>query len=132
MRHPRLVIYESGRRLAALLQATANERRWLLREPRQPAACLRLLGEGGPAVLVLKVGRNLETELALLERVTWLCPEARTVLVGDADPGPLAALAWDLGADYVLFPPYPSERLIEVVVGLMGQESLPSGDPSGS
>ena len=40
----------------------------------------------------------------------------------------LAGLAWDLGADYVLFPPQPRELLPEIVAGLLGH---PEGRPHG-
>lgn len=124
MHHPQLLVYETDGRVAALLRPTAEERRWVLREPRQPASCLRLLRRGGPAVLVIKAGRDLERELSLLERAAWLFPDAAVVLVGDNDHPLLAGLAWDLGARYVLFPPQPRERLPEIVVGLMNTPSL--------
>jgi hypothetical protein len=118
--HPQIVVYEWDGRLAALLRTTAEERRWALREPRQAGACLRLLRRGGPGVLVLRAGRNLEQELGLLERAAWLFPDVPAVLVGDAEQAVLTGLAWDLGARCVLVPPHPRERLPEVVAGLMG------------
>ena len=66
-------------------------------------------------------GRDLERELATLEQVSWLYPDAATVLVGDSDPPWLAGLAWDLGARWVLLPPQSRERLTEIVTGLMGR-----------
>lgn len=119
MHHPQLLVYETDGRLAALLRPVAESRRWALREPRQARSCLRLLRRGGPAVLVVKAGRDLERELSLLERAAWLFPDAATVLVGDDDYPLLAGLAWDLGARHVLFPPQPREWLPEIVVGLM-------------
>ncbi len=90
---------------------------------RRPETCLRLLARGGPAVLVLKAGRDLERELALLERAVWLYPDAPVVLAADGDRPELAGLAWDLGAAYVLLPPQPRERLPEIVAGLMGEKT---------
>jgi hypothetical protein len=119
MRHPQLLVYETDGRLAAQLRPLAERQRWALREPRQPGACLRLLARGGPGVLVIKAGRDLERELALLDRVRWLCPDAAVVLVGDTAHPLLAGLAWDLGAAYVLLPPLPRESLAEVVAGLL-------------
>jgi hypothetical protein len=119
MHHPQILVYESDGKLAVLLRPLAEERKWVLREPRQVAPCLRLLRRGGPGVLVIKAGRDLERELTLLEQVAWMCPETATVLVGDAESAVLAGLAWDLGATYVLFPPQPRERLPEIVAGLM-------------
>src|SRR5438105_2223442 len=111
MRCPQLLVYEGDGRLAAQLRPLAEERRWSLREPRQLAGCLGLLERGGPSVLVLKTGRDLERELTLLERVRLLCPETATVVVGDADHPGLAALAWDLGATCVLLPLSPRDNL---------------------
>lgn len=122
MRHPMLLIVEADSRLAALLRPTAERYNWTLHAPRRPESCLRLLRRGGPAGLVLKTGRDLEFELGLLERVKRLFPDTATVLVGDQDHPALAGLAWDLGADFVLFPPLPRELLAEIVVGLMSHE----------
>jgi hypothetical protein len=121
-----VLVWEGDGRLAALLRPLAEERRWALREPRQAGAMLRLLGVGGPAVVVIKAGRDLERELSLLERVAWRCPDAGTVLVADSDHARLAGLAWDLGASYVLVPTLPRERLPEIVAALMtGGEGTP-------
>src|SRR5689334_3099636 len=109
MRYPQLLIYETDGRLAGLLRESARARDWALREPRRPEGCLRLLRRGGPGVLVLKLGRDPAPELLLLERVTWQCPEAATVVVGDAEHAGLAAVAWDLGAACVLVPPQPRD-----------------------
>lgn len=114
-----LLIVEGDGRLAAQLRPVAELHKWALHEPRQSAVCQRLLRQGGRAVLVIKTGRDLERELALLEYVTRLFPDAATVLVGDVDHPSLAGLAWDLGAGYVLFPPQPREQLPEIVAGLM-------------
>jgi DNA-binding NtrC family response regulator len=119
VRSPQILVFEQDGHLKLLLEKTAEERRWALRESRQVEPCLRLLAEGGPSVLVIKSGRDLERELGLLERAAWAFPATATVLVGDAGQAALAGLAWDLGADYVLVPPQPRERLPEVVAALM-------------
>ncbi len=121
MRHPQLLVYESDGRLAALLRPLAEKNQWLLREPRQLSACLRLFDRGGPGVLVLRSSANLERELATLEQVSWLYPDAATVHVADSEQAGWAALAWDLGARYVLPLSQTRERLAEIVNGLMGR-----------
>jgi hypothetical protein len=123
MRHPQVLIHERDGRLAALLRTAIEERglRWPVREPRDLAGCLRLLKRGGPAVLIVRAGRDLEREFTLLERVTWVCPETATVFVGDAEHAPLVGIAWDLGARYVLLP-QSRDLLPDVVIGLMGDE----------
>jgi hypothetical protein len=122
MRHPCVVVYEVDGRLAALLRPPAGKSAWIVREARLVDACLRLLARGGPCVLVIKVGRDLEQEMALLERATALYPEVRSVLVGDLEHASLACLAWDLGASYVLFPPQSRDRLPEIVTALLRPE----------
>lgn len=121
MRHPQLLVYESDGRLAAALRPLAEKGRWLLREPRQPSGCLRLFDRGGPGVLILRAGRKPERELAVLEEITWLHPDAAVVLVADAEPAWLPSLAWDLGAAWVHVTPQSRERLVEIVTALMGR-----------
>lgn len=119
MRYPLLVIYEGDGRLAALLRPAAAAGAWVVREPRQAGACLRWLAKGGPAVLVLRVGRDLEREMGLLQRAACQCPEAGLVVVTEGDHARLAGLAWDLGATFVVTPDRPRESVVEVVEGLM-------------
>jgi hypothetical protein len=119
MRYPQLIVYESDGRLAALLRPLAADCKWSLREPRQTDACLRLLEQGGPAVLVLRTGRDLEPELTLVDQVRFRHPDVTVVLAGDADDGRLVGLAWDLGVSWVHLPPAPAEDLVAVVAGLM-------------
>ena len=121
MHCPQLLIYETDRRLAAVLQSLADKHKWLLREPRQLSAVLRLLDRGGPGVLLLRLSRDQERELGLLEQVTWQYPDTAVVLVVSGEQMGLAGLAWDLGARWVLPPPHSRERLTEIVAGLMRQ-----------
>ena len=121
MHYPQLLVYETDRRLAGLLQRLADKNNWLLREPRQPSAVLRLLERGGPGLIVLHLSRDLERELALLEQVSWLHPDAATILVADNEQRGLSGLAWDLGVRWVLLPPHTRERLEEIVLPLMEQ-----------
>jgi len=120
MNHPQVLVYETDGRIADLLRDLARERRWPLRQPRRPEACLSLLQDGGPAVLVLKVGADLVRQMTLLERVALLCPTTATVVVCDEADEMLADLAWDLGATYVLAPPQSRDRLPALVAELMG------------
>jgi hypothetical protein len=119
MRAPQIVVYESDRWIAELLRGTAEVWQWPLRELRDEAALVRALWRGGPSVLVVEVGADVERDLSLLGRLTWLCPEAKTVAVSSVGSEELAGLAWDLGASYVLSPPQPRDALLPVVLGLM-------------
>ena len=120
MFHPQIIVHERDGRLARQLEPLAEARRWVLREPRQADPLWRLLRQGGPTVLVVKLGRAPERELALLERVSWQLPDVAAVAVGDPeDADLLAGLAWDVGARFALVPPLSRDLLSEVVTGLM-------------
>ena len=120
MKHPQLLIHESDGRLAAELRELVNKKhRWALRETRQRESCLRLLRREGPSVLVIKIGRDVEEEMALLEQVGWQSPDTQVVAVGDLENPTLANLIWDCGACYVFQSPYPRERLAVLVESLI-------------
>lgn len=126
MKHPQIVVFENDGVLAQFLaQLLATERadaappRWLLRETRQVPACLNLLRAGGPSVLVLKVGRNLQRELSVLDDVHAALPDVPVVVVADSEDEALEVLAYELGAVYVLQPPQPRHHLVEVVEHLV-------------
>ena len=125
MRHPQVLVYENDTRLSGMLEEVAGQQKWLVRHPRQLSECLEMLRRGGPSVLLLQVGRRLEFELTLLERVKYLCPDAAAVVVCetiDYDLKALAGAAWDLGADYVMFLPQPRNFLPDIVAGLLRPE----------
>jgi chemotaxis response regulator CheB len=125
MKHPQVVVYESDGFLAAQLRRLAGDNSWLVRESRQPDACLQLLAEVRPSVLLLKIERELLDGLTLLGRVAERAPDCPVVLVSDvkmegADQrAQLSALAMDLGARYVLFPPHQTPVIEDLVSGLM-------------
>jgi DNA-binding NtrC family response regulator len=119
MQHAQLLAFGVESRLAEVLRELAQNRALWLREVRHPKTCLNLLRRGGAGVLVLRLGKNLDHELALLEQVSHLFPSTRTIVVGPAANSSLAALAWDLGAAYVLFPPQPIEKIRDAVLGFL-------------
>ncbi len=128
MRAPQIVVYESDRWAAELLRGTAEVWQWPLRELRDEAAIVRAL-QGGRSVLVLEIGGDLERDLALLARLTWLCHAACAVVVTQTASAELAGLAWDLGADYVLAPPLPRDALLPVVLRLMETANVKVASP---
>lgn len=97
-----------------------------VRDVRHVKTCLNLLRQGGADVLVLRLGKNIDQELALLEQVGLLFPATKSIVVGPADNPPLAGLAWDLGAAYVLFPPRPLESIRDIVLGFMSASVAPT------
>lgn len=115
MQFPLLIVSEVDGRLAALLRPLAESQRWQFRGPQREEAIWKDLPRGRPAVLVLRVGPNLEREFAILGRVTRIFPEVAVVAVLEADQPRWAGLAWDLGAAYVL----SSERGVDELLGLM-------------
>jgi chemotaxis response regulator CheB len=125
MRHPQVVVFEGSGSVAAQLEQVAAENRWLLRESRQPEACLELVRQARPSVLVLKLERRLVDELTLLADVREQAPDCPVVVVSDVKlEGPtqrlnLAGLAYDLGARYVMFPPLERSLLEDVTAGLL-------------
>ena len=128
MRFPQLIVYETDGRLARILEATAGTHRWALRQPRRVESCLQLLRQAEPALVVVKVENDLESAFTLVERTAWLFPGVAVVVVLDRDEAMLCELAWDLGAAFVVAPPQPRERLLDVVASLMGEE--PNGNES--
>jgi DNA-binding NtrC family response regulator len=118
LRLPQIVVFENDGSIAAHLKPLVAERRWLLREPRQGPACLHILKAGGPAVLVLKLGRHLLRELTLLDQAAVEAPDVPVVVVHDAEDAAIMSLALDLGATYILMPPHP-RRLLPLLVEKM-------------
>jgi hypothetical protein len=126
MRYRQIVVCEADGHLAAALQACAQSHGWRLREVRHPRVCLGLLPQHGESVFVLRLGRDLQREITLLEQVTWLFPETATVVVCEADNPALVQLVWDLGAQFVLYPPQVREMLADVVAGFLPSDAVQS------
>lgn len=122
MKHPQVVVYETDGALAESLRRFAAEHGWLLRESRQADACVALVTDTRPSVLLLKLERELLDGLTLLDRVVAACP---VILISDVkmegaeQRAQLSALAFDLGARYVLFPPLQQPILEDLVSGVM-------------
>jgi DNA-binding NarL/FixJ family response regulator len=120
MRYPQLIVFEADGRVAAALGPAAEERGWALRQPRRIDGALGLLQRGGPNVLVIRAGRDLEREFTLLDRASEQFPEAAVVVLLDSPHPKLVGLAWDLGAHCVLTADVPRGRLVELVESLLG------------
>jgi DNA-binding NtrC family response regulator len=116
MQQAQILVYGAEGRLAALLHETAQAHGLWLRGVQQVAACRNLLRQGGPAVLVMLLGRDLVQELTLVQQMSSVAPDTAIIVIGDSDHPALAALAWDLGAACVLQPPQPLESLPEIVL----------------
>jgi DNA-binding NtrC family response regulator len=115
MQQALVVTYGVDSILVQRLRELAQARRFRLRETSQLTACQGLVHASSPSVLVLMLGRDLERELALLERVHATLPKTAIIVIGDTDNPVLAGLAWDLGASFVLFAPMPTEWLADLV-----------------
>lgn len=105
------------------LQELAQARRWWLRPTSQPEACRDLVHASPPSVLIVRLGRDLEDELALLEWVHRALPATASIAVGEADNPVLAGLAWEMGVTYALFPPTPIEAINDLIVRLLEEKA---------
>ena len=125
MRHPQIVVYETDGWLAAQIAETSRDHGWIVRESRRPEDCLAFLREARPAILLLKLERKLTDELGLLATVNEKVPDCPVVVFSDVkldgaqQRTNLAALAYDLGARHVMFPPLTQIFIDDLVVGLM-------------
>jgi hypothetical protein len=122
MHQTQIVTYGVEGVLAERLRDLAQTRRCWLRETNQLAACQNLLQSSPPSVFIVRLGRDLERELTLLERVHASLPATATIVIGEADNPVLAGLVWELGATFALFPPTPVEVVTEVVVRILTGE----------
>jgi hypothetical protein len=121
MRFPQLLVFEADGRLTAALGPLGGELGLTPRQVQQPEACRRALGRGGPNVLLLRVGRDLDREFTLLDQVSRSIPEARIVVVLDQDDARLRGLAWDLGAAYVLPLARTRDLLPDLIRGMVAE-----------
>lgn len=120
MKQAQLIVFEPDGRLAEWLRPVADSQRWRLREIRQEESVLATLHEA-LGVVVLRLGRDVASELRLLERISWFYPETAVVAVLEGEPA-LIGLAWELGAAFVLPQAQAAEQLVPIVVGLMSPE----------
>jgi DNA-binding response OmpR family regulator len=125
MKFPQVVVYESEGSLAGQVRRLAGENSWLVRESRDPDACVKFLADSRPSVLLLNLERDLHDGLSLLGRVAERAPDCPVIVVSDVkmegaeQRAQLSALAFDLGARYVLFPPLQQPVIEDLVAGLM-------------
>jgi DNA-binding NtrC family response regulator len=119
VKQPRIIVFERDSKLAERLAPLANSRRWVVREPRQIDACIRLIDDCRPSVLVIRL-TPVDRAVELLSQLTEPRPGVAIVVVGDEAPPVLAGLAWDLGVDFALFPPLTLDVLPGIVERLMG------------
>jgi DNA-binding NarL/FixJ family response regulator len=119
MRRAQVIVYETDGRIVQMLRGHGTSAGWWFRPVRNPARVVSLLHPGEASVVILKIGRDLEREFTVLERISRSFPEAAVIVVSDADQPALAGLAWDLGARFVLTPPLAREQLPEMIRTLM-------------
>ncbi len=121
MRYPRVLIHEHNGRIARFFHELNLEKKpWTVHEPRRFEDCLELLDDQGAAVLIVNLGRNVEGELELLQRVAWRFPETACLVASETDDPELLGLAWDLGARHVLAPPQSLDLLLPLAAAFLG------------
>ena len=121
MQKTQLLTYGIEGVLAERLEELAQARRIWLRATSQFAACQNLVQSSPPRIFVLRLGRDLERELALLEQVHACLPRTATIVIGEADNPVLAGLAWEMGATFAIFPPMPVEVITELIVRILDE-----------
>jgi len=121
MRQRHLLTFGLDDQLAQRLHELVQDRGVALRVTRQPEACLNLLRQGAVGALILRVGRDLESEYGLLAQAARLFPRVANVVIGDLDHPQLTGLAWDLGAHCVLSAPVDPEALRDVVLKMLDE-----------
>lgn len=124
MQQPQLLIHGVEGRAAELLDELARAQRLWVRSTAHLRACRNLLATARPGLLVLRLGRDLERELELLDETAYLHPETAVVVLVDGDNAALVELAWDLGAHCVLSMPLPVELITSVVAKILAEREL--------
>ncbi len=119
MRFPQIVLWETENRLAKLLLPLAEQQHWLLRQPQQLESVLRFLDRGGPNLLIVRVGSDLEREFLVVAQAREHAPQVSILTVLDQDVPQLRLLAWTLGATAVITLGQSRERFVELVVSLI-------------
>jgi hypothetical protein len=138
MRHPQIAILAFDDWIGKQLAEYAHERRWLVKEARQTGACLALLREPRPTVLLAQfdpLADSIAATLEFLVDVHRSHPAVATIAVSDvklneADRAAWTATAFDLGARFVLFPPLTRPVLEDLVGGLMATLIDRTGRPA--
>lgn len=123
MRQAQIIAHGIDGPLADKLRELAQARRFRLRETSQLSACANLLQTETPSALILALGRDVEKELGLLEAAHASWPATALIVIGETNNPVLAALAWDLGATFVLFPPTPMEWLADLLARTLPGEA---------
>jgi hypothetical protein len=108
VRFPCVIVCDRGRELFARLQRGMPDSPWLLRHALDAAECRTFLASGSPAVIVVRSG---QAEFELLEWAQGQGLGVRAVMLFDKTDAAAEALAWDLGAAFVL----PLQRLCYLV-----------------
>lgn len=126
MKHPQIVVLGLDDWLAAQLRELAAGAGWVLHDFRQAKPAAAAAKQLQPTVLLLQTDPHADPPPAfeVLGDVSRANPDAACVVVSDIklnddDRGVWSAAAWDLGADYVLFPPLTRPVLEDLVTGLM-------------
>src|SRR5438105_1922773 len=122
MHYPRILIHESDGRIARHFRALPTAKKsWSVHEPRRFEDCLELLD--GPAVFIIKFGRDVESELDLLQRIAWRFPETACLAVSELDDPAILGLAWDIGASYVLSGPGSVDQLAGLAAAFLSAKA---------
>ena len=130
MKRATLIVWEGDDRLASLLRPWAVQQRWQVRQPRTEQELLSQGTAAHPGGVVLRFGRDLEREFALLARLSTALPDLAIIVVLAEPDETLAGLAWDLGACEVLPWLRCRERLVPLIARLFPVSEAPHAPPA--
>ena len=138
MKYPHVVMCTLDDALPNMLRGFLRDHRWLLTELRQPEAIAAQLTPPRPSVVFWQLDptADVPVPLRLVGELSREFPDAPVVVVSDAklpveDRPAWTALVLDLGAKYVLFPPFTRLVLEDLAGGLLAAaiERLTGGPP---
>ena len=126
MKYPLVVMCTLDDALPNMLRGFLRDHRWLLTELRQPEAIAAQLAPPRPSVVFWQFDPTADAPvpLRIVGELARQHPDAPLVVVSDAklpveDRPAWTAMVLDLGAKYVLFPPFTRLVLEDLAGGLM-------------
>jgi hypothetical protein len=113
MRSAELIVYGIDGTLAAKLAAWALDRGYWNRTVSSVGVLIGMFRKGSDGVLVVRLGRDLVAEFEAVHLANEF--GLATIVIADAEYPATEGMAYDLGADVVVFTPDGAEQIFEVL-----------------